>query len=174
LLEHEDSQLVTASRAGDREAYASLVRRHAKRVYAICLCMLGNVADSEDMAQETFVSAITHLHALRDEGRFGGWIAGIARNLCRDLLRSRARRRDLMKAQADPDDVAEVDFSDLHAALEELPETYRLPLVLFYFDGKDTQKLAKELNLSQAGACTRLSRARKELRRQLSKQAGRQ
>ena len=172
MLEHEDIQLVAASRAGDREAYAALVRRHAKRVYAICLGMLGDVADSEDMAQETFVNAMTHLHTLRDEGRFGGWIAGIARNLCRDLLRSRARRRDLIKAQAEVDEVVDGDFSDLHAALAELPETYRLPLVLFYFDGKDTQKLAEELNLSRAGACTRLSRARKELRRQLAKQAG--
>jgi RNA polymerase sigma-70 factor (ECF subfamily) len=170
LDERDDGQLVTASRTGDRGAYAALVRRHGKRVFAICLGILGNVADSEDAAQEALVKGMTQLHTLRDDGQFGGWIARIARNLCLNLLRNKTRRRDLLAAQGTEEATEAPDFSHLHAALARLPEKYRLPLVLFYFDGKDTLKLAQELNMSRAGACTRLSRARRELRRELSKQ----
>jgi RNA polymerase sigma-70 factor (ECF subfamily) len=170
LHDREDRQLVGAAVDGNAEAYSALVRRHGKRVYAICLGMLGNVPDSEDMAQETFVTAMTRLHTLKDAAKFGGWIAQIARNLCRDLRRNRARQRDLLAARGlELETPAGEDFSNLHSALAVLPEKYRIPLMLFYFDGKDTTKLAEELNMSQAGACTRLSRARKELRRQLSK-----
>jgi RNA polymerase sigma factor (sigma-70 family) len=170
LHDLEDRQLVAASRAGDGEAYAALVRRHGKRIYAICLGMLGNVADSEDVAQEAFVKGMTRLHTLRDGGQFGGWIAQIARNLCLNLFRDRTRRRELLAAQRTEEATEAMDFSYLHAALARLPEKYRLPLLLFYFDGKDTRKLARELNMSQAGACTRLSRARKELRKELAKE----
>ena len=64
------------------------------------------------------------------------------------------------------------DFSELHEALAMLPEEYRTPLMLYYFDGKSAKRLATELEISHAGACTRLSRARKELRRILERQAG--
>lgn len=114
---------------------------------------------------------MTQLHTLKDTAQFGGWIAKIARNLCLNLHRKRARRRDLLATQRTEEATEGPDFSDLHAALARLPEKYRLPLVLFYFDGKNTQRLAQELKMSQAGACTRLSRARKELRMVLSKQA---
>jgi RNA polymerase sigma factor (sigma-70 family) len=60
------------------------------------------------------------------------------------------------------------EYDDLHSALDKLPEQHRLPLMLFYFDGKSSEKLAEELNLTKAGACTRLFRARNELRRLLA------
>jgi RNA polymerase sigma-70 factor (ECF subfamily) len=165
-----DEDLVAASRQGDRNAYAALVRRHAKRVYAVCLGMLGNTADTEDVVQETFVKAMTSLHTLRDTGRFAGWISQIARNLCRDHWRRQNRRREFLEGQFAADVPSPDDFADLHAALERLPEEHRLPLMLFYFDGKSTEKLAQELNMTRAGACTRLFRARNELRRLLSEQ----
>ena len=79
--------------------------------------------------------------------------------------RSVEGRRDLLERQAPPPDSSQRHFVDLHAALEKLPEKHRLPLMLFYFDGKSSEKLAEELKLSRAGACTRLFRARNELRK---------
>jgi RNA polymerase sigma-70 factor (ECF subfamily) len=178
LTERTDQELAAASRAGDREAYAALVRRHAGRVYAICLGVLGNADDSEDVAQEAFVKGMARIGTLRDGAQFAGWIATIARNLCRDLIRVRARRRELLERQTNEldgtgdrsPDVA--DFSALHAALARLPEQYRLPLMLFYFDGQSTARLAGELGISRGAACTRLSRGRRELRRLLLEQEG--
>ena len=165
-----EEDLVEASRAGDREAYAALVRRHARRIYAICLGILGSRNDTEDVFQETFVKGLTRIHTLRDSSQFPAWISQIARNLCRDFYRKSTRRRFLLDAHAGPEAGRTTDpeqFKDLHDALERLPEKYRLPLMLFYFDGKSSETLARELNVSRAGASTRLFRARNELRKLL-------
>jgi RNA polymerase sigma-70 factor (ECF subfamily) len=167
LNQLSDQELVAASKAGDRAAYAALVRRHARRVYAVCLAVLGNVSDVEDLFQETFVKGLTKINTLRDNGRFAGWISQVARNLCRDHYRKYHRRRELAARNPVEDGYHPDDFGDLHDALGKLPEQHRLPLMLFYFDGKSTENLARELNLTKAGACTRLFRARNELRKLL-------
>jgi RNA polymerase sigma-70 factor (ECF subfamily) len=170
--ERTDEYLVKASRDGDRQAFAGLVRRHSRRVYAVCIGILGNTIDSDDMAQEAFVRGFSRISTLRGGESFGPWITGIARNLCRDHIRVNARRRELLEQHAHDPRPEEEDHSALHEALAELPEEYRIPLMLFYFDGKSAGRLAEELEISHAGACTRLSRARRELRRILERQAG--
>jgi RNA polymerase sigma-70 factor (ECF subfamily) len=170
--ERSDENLVAASREGDRQAFGTLVGRHRRRVFATCLALLGNQADAEDATQEVFVKALERLHTLRGGGKFESWTTQIARNRCRDLLRQGARRRHVSLAEA-PETAAmpargNDGFSDLRTALDRLPEEYRLPLLLFYFDGRSTRKLAEELDLSEGGACARLYRARKALRKQLA------
>lgn len=170
-----DEYLVAISRGGDRQAFAALVRRHQRRIYGLCYALLGNQADAEDAVQEVFVRSLERLATLRDGSQFVGWISQIARNRCRDLLRVGARRRDLPLAEhhartlpAPSEDAGE--FADLRAALARLPQVHRLPLLLFYYDGKSTRKLAEELHLSEGGACVRLYRARKALRRLLTEE----
>ena len=167
LNDMPDEDLVAASRGGGRSAYAALVRRHSKRVYAVCVGILGNVAETEDIFQDTFVRGMTHINTLREGGQFAAWISQIARNLCRDHIRKRNRHRVLLNARQAQTDPVHEDFSSLYDALEKLPEKHRLPLMLFYFDGKSADKLAQELNMTRAGACTRLFRARNELRKLL-------
>lgn len=173
MNERSDEFLVTASRSGDRRAYAELVRRHSRRVWAVCMGILGNAADSDDISQETFIRGFSRLGSLRGSGSFGPWIAQVARNLCLDQLRVGARRRELIERHGYTLVRGEQDHSALHEALAELPEQYRTPLMLYYFDGKSAKRLAEELGISHNGACTRLSRARRELRRILERQAGR-
>lgn len=170
--ERTDEYLVTASCDGDRRAYAALVRKHSRRVYAVCMGILGDTTESDDIAQETFVKGFSAIGALRSGESFGPWITHIARNLCRDHIRVNARRRELLEERMLEPQQAEDDFSALHEALAELPEKYRTPLMLFYFDGKSAKKLSGELEISHAGACTRLSRARRELRKIMERQAG--
>jgi RNA polymerase sigma-70 factor (ECF subfamily) len=167
LHDREDEQLVVAICGGDKDAYATLVRRHSARVFAVCLGMLGNVGDSEDAAQEALLKGLTHIHTLRDGRQFGAWVSQIARNHCLDLLRTRKRRRELLQQNGETKTAAETGYTDLEEALERLPDQYRLPLMLYYFDGRDSRTVAAALNISRAGACTRLSRARKELRKLL-------
>ena len=85
------------------------------------------------------------------------------------------RRKHQVKLFAEPSlsgPKAGSDFATLHHALGRLPEKYRLPLLLYYFDGQSTENIARTLNMSAAGAGTRLSRARRELRRILQQQRG--
>jgi RNA polymerase sigma-70 factor (ECF subfamily) len=179
--ERSDAVLVAAGRDGDRAALAGLVHRHQRRVFATCLGLLGNQADAEDATQEAFVKGIGGLASLRDGRQFAAWITQIARNRCRDMLRQRTRRGDVPLSEGviavtpargpAPDERRTDDFADLRAALDRLPENLRLPLMLFYYDGKSTRKLAEELQLSEGGACVRLYRARRALRQLLEEEA---
>jgi RNA polymerase sigma-70 factor (ECF subfamily) len=134
--------------------------------------MLGSISDSEDITQEVFMKGMLNIQKLRNAERFSYWISQIARNRCRDFLRARNRSQSLLDKQVQIEGESTGDFYELHAALEKLPETYRLPLMLYYFDGQSSASVAQTLQISQAGACTRLSRARKELRKILEEQAG--
>jgi RNA polymerase sigma-70 factor (ECF subfamily) len=161
-----DEILVDASQNGDRDAYSDLVRRHLKRVFAICLSLLGELTDAEDATQETFMRGFQKIGGLRDSGRFASWIGQIARNRCRDILRGRHRHpnQPLTPAVEDAAAAPIEEFGDLREALSRLPDEHRLPLLLYYYDGKDTQTLAREMGLTQGGACARLYRARRKLR----------
>lgn len=170
MHEPNDADLVRASAGGDREAYAALVQRHASRVYAVCLAMLHDPDDSQDMAQEALIKGMTKIGSLRDGTQFAAWITRIAQNLCRDHRRTWARRRELLQRENPTVPLhAETSTPDISAALAELPEKHRVPLMLYYFDGQSSENLATTLNLSHAGARTRLVRARRALRRLLEK-----
>ncbi len=160
----QERELTALSRQGDRAAYAGLVRAYSGPVFAICLAMLGNRHDAEDMAQQTLLKGFVQIQTLRSSDRFASWIARIARNLCLDLLRRRRHEGvspilNDSRREGDPD-----DFRRLEKALSKLNADYRVPLLLFYFDGRSTQSIAETLGISQANVQTRLSRARKQLR----------
>jgi RNA polymerase sigma-70 factor (ECF subfamily) len=158
--------LVDACRGGDTTgAYGELVRRHSRSVFAVCLGTLGNVHDAEDIAQETFIRGIARIAQLRDGTQFGPWIMKIARNLCIDYVRRRKRGATILAMQDRDRVVPEAAHVDLREAVTRLPEKYRLPLLLYYFDGRSSESVARTLGISTDGALTRLSRARKELRK---------
>ena len=158
-----DTQLVHACRQGDRHAFAALVHRYTKRVFAVCYAILQNTQDAEDAVQDVFFRCLTQIGSIRQGERLAAWIVQIARNRCRDRLREQTRRKALLEERAGQ--IARTpDFTRLHDALNSLSEADRLPLMLFYFNGRSAGSVAESLNLSPAGACTRLSRARRKLR----------
>jgi RNA polymerase sigma-70 factor (ECF subfamily) len=173
-MDHPDAQLVAISLGGDREAYGELARRHLRRVFAVCLGVIGERSEAEDAAQEALLEGFRKLHQLREPAQFAAWIGQIARNRSRDALRRRARKRERpLDAAPEPHVPSGEDHHDLHGALARMPEEHRLPLLLYYFDGKDTQTLARELGLTPGGACARLFRARRRLRDLLQEEAAR-
>jgi len=167
-----EKDLVARCRAGDKSAYADLVRAYSACVFAICLGMLGNSHDAEDVAQQTLLKGLMGISGLRRDDQFGAWISRIARNLCIDFIRKcrlRANVPDRQAGLAQPDSC---DYGELQAALAELPEDLRLTLMLYYFDGRSTNNIAETLDISQGAVQTRLCRARKQLRRLLEAQRG--
>lgn len=167
-----DAIIVEACVAGDARAYAGLVRLHGKRVYAICLAMTGNAADAKDLAQEALMRGFTELGSLRDRDRFGPWIAAIAGNMCRNFIKKRSSREQTLAMHADCPCEDPNDLSDLRDVLQRLPEQFRIPLMLYYFDGHSTESVAASLGVSTEAVHTRLSRARRELRKLLENAAG--
>ena len=169
-----DAILVDRCLRGDGTAYAELVRTHTRRVFAACLAITGNAADAEDMAQETFMRGYAKLDTLRKPQRFGSWIVAIAANLSRELARSRAIR-DRFAATADCEEPTAAGFTDperfsnLRRGLDWLPESYRVPLLLYYFDDQSSESIAAALGVSVGAVHARLCRARHELRAILEK-----
>ncbi len=166
MKDKTDLQLIEAVRGGDRNACASLAELNASHVFAVCLGMLGNRDDAKDVSQETFLRAFSRIDQLKEPGSFRPWLIGIARNLCFDCIRRRKAYDGPQKLEHMEQRIPE-DYRDMHRAITQLPEKYRIPLLLYYFDGRSSESVAETLELSRAGVLTRLSRARRELRRLL-------
>src|SRR3989338_5779947 len=92
-MQDEDRNVVERVRAGDKEAYALLVRNHQARIRSFCLWTLGNAAEADDAAQEVFIKAYRGLSGFRGGSSFSTWLYRITVNHCRDLLRSGGRGR---------------------------------------------------------------------------------
>ena len=154
--------LVRAARAGNRDAFDELYRRHWRLVRAILLSRLP-APDAEDLAQEVFLAAWEKLSDLRDEDGFGGWVAAIARNRAASHVRSRPRSVPL------PDDLpggrrADEGPEAVLAAIRLLPEAYREPLVLRLVEGMSGPEIARETGLTEGSVRVNLHRGFAKLR----------
>src|SRR5438309_10414529 len=100
-----DAELVEAARQGETSAFGELVRRHQKQVFAVAFALVGDAAEAEDLAQETFIRASRNLDLLADPGKFWAWVRRIAFGVCVDWLR--VFRPELYRSsQAQEDEVA--------------------------------------------------------------------
>jgi RNA polymerase sigma-70 factor (ECF subfamily) len=168
LDERTDRVLVAASRNGDKEAYAALVRRYYKRVFAVCYGILANAADAEDVAQDTMLAGYLKIGSLHRGERFEQWILQIARNFCIDLIR-RKRHVKLILAEHNAQSAAKSsEAPDLQSAIRHLPLELRLPLVMYYFDDKNTKTIADRFRISHSNVCSRIRQARKQLHKWLT------
>ena len=165
-----EKELVAACRCGDTSAYARLVKVYSGRVFAICLGMLGNSHDAQDVAQQALLKGFASIKQLRSDTQFGAWLIRIAKNLCIDFIRKQKHRQNVLVEQLETGHSGTEGYSKLMIALAELPQDYRLTLVLYYFDGRSTKSIAETLGMSAGAVQARLSRARKKLRKLLEAQ----
>lgn len=171
-----DEQLVEWSLTGDREAFGRIVERYQSLVCSITYGATGSLTLSEDIAQETFLTAWRQLTTLNDATKLCAWLCGIARNLVNNALR-RGQREPVQAAEpletihepasTEPSPSAQAvsreEEAILWRALEQMPDTYREPLILFYREQQSVERVAQELELSQDAVKQRLSRGRKLL-----------
>jgi len=176
-----DAQLVAECLAGNRQAFGQIVERHQTLVCSLAYSATGSLTQSEDLAQQTFVTAWRQLRELREPTKLRAWLCGIARNLVNDALR-RSRREPAHTA--DPIDVAgdllspepplveqvisREEEAILWRSLERIPELYREPLILFYREQQSVRQVAAELDLSEDAVKQRLSRGRAMLQEQVT------
>jgi RNA polymerase sigma-70 factor (ECF subfamily) len=167
----------------DRAAFAELYRTHYARVFGLCAQLLGSAERAEDAAQESFLRAHRGLGRYDGTRPFAGWILSIASHLCLDAIRRRSKERQLfgseseerIAALADEDDAGALDAllaaeraRDVKAALAQLPERYRLPLVLAYYREASYDEIAAELGLTRTHVGALICRAKQTLRRTLA------
>jgi len=176
-----EPKLLEASLAGDRQAFGKIVEQYQSLICAVTFSGTGDLALSEDLAQETFVTAWTSLRELRDRTNLRGWLCGIARNLSKDSVRKRSRdittqAKPLAQAGAAESRaptplehaISKEEAALLWRALKEIPQTYREPLVLYYREQKSVRKVAEELGLSEDAVKQRLVRGRRALKGQVA------
>ena len=171
-----DAELVLAARRGDKRAFVEIVPRHQAMVCGVALAILGDFAASEDAGQEAFLTAWRKIHDLREPERLRAWLAQIARNAALGQLRRRRGHDTLEEALTVAEEganPAEATATREEAALvrdclARLPESYRLPLVLYYCDGKSVRSVAETLALSEDAVKQRLARGREMLQERMS------
>jgi RNA polymerase sigma-70 factor (ECF subfamily) len=174
-IEAPDEALVAAARAGDRAAFSRLVARHRDTAFAYAFARLGDRDEAEDVAQETFMRAYLSLDRLRSPGAWEAWMMRILRNLCNDALRRKRVRQtgpidvDWSDGSPSPEALALAGERqrELNAAVAELPEKYRVPLLMHYASGRTYREIAGALALPQSTIVGRIAGALRLLRRRL-------
>lgn len=174
-----DAELVAESLGGNRDAFRLIVERYQTLISSLAYCATGNVSRSEDLAQETFVSAWRQLAELREPAKLRPWLCSIVRFLISKDFRRQGREPDHAAASLEavdewvspeplpPDQViGEEEKAILWRSLECIPEIYREPLVLFYREHQSIEAVAQDLGLSEDAVKQRLSRGRKLLQEQ--------
>src|SRR5262249_18330104 len=155
--------------AGDREAFSRIVSRYQTLICSLAYSRIGNLGQSEDIAQETFITASKHLRLLREPAKLRSWLCGIVRNRIHKNLRREGREpahdaeslelvHDSPASDALPSDqvVRREEEAILWRSLERIPEIYREPLILFYREHQSVEAVAAELELSEDAVKQRL------------------
>lgn len=175
-----DERLWLGVQNGDRDAFAQIVERYQSLVCSVAYAGTGEVAASQDVAQEAFVAAWRQRNDLQEPSKLRAWLCGIARTMAANL-----RRRDLRRGgtpesletihepvSQDDDPLAQAVSREeevlLWRAISGLPESYREPLVLFYREDQSIAQVAIQLDLSQETVKQRLSRGRSMLRAEVA------
>jgi RNA polymerase sigma-70 factor (ECF subfamily) len=176
-----DEQLVAAAREGDAAAMDALLRRHFDRIHAVCRRIAGASRDADDAAQEAAIRIVRNLDSFDGRSTFATWAYRIATNSALDELRKRGRRPQLQLVDqgtvAEPrDDLAQrelegvADRLAIDAALRELPEEFRVPVVLRDVGGLDYADIADELGVPIGTVKSRIARGRRQLLERLGNQ----
>lgn len=147
-----------------KEWFVEKIEQLQGRLYRVALCILRNDADVQDALQETVLKAWERQHTLRNEAYFGTWVTRIAINTCKRMYRQNQR---IVLMEELPETPTTSDGITLKMLIECLPDKLRLPFVLYYSEGMDTDEVAGALHLTETAVRSRIHRAKIILRKEL-------
>jgi RNA polymerase sigma-70 factor (ECF subfamily) len=165
-----DSQLVARCRSGDQQAWAELVDRFSRYVYAIAVQAFRlPESDAEDVFQEVFARAYQHLDKLRDDAAVRPWLAQLTRRLCIDRLRAASRERPAPEEELELAGSEETltmleDALTVHEALAAAPEHCREILDRFFARDESYRTIGDALELPAGTIASRISRCLARMR----------
>lgn len=158
---------------GSRRGIAPLVEQHYESLYRYAYRLSGSAADAEDLTQETFFKAQTQLTQLRDLEKAKPWLFRILRNAFLQRVRGeQAHKQVSLDAVGEvtaplPAELPEIGSDQLQQALNELPESFRTPVILYYFEEMSYRDIAEQMELPIGTVMSRLARAKTHLRERL-------
>lgn len=169
----EEKVWIQRALAGDQEAFTCLVEAYQTAVYNLAYRMLGNEAEAEDAAQETFLKAYTRLNTYDSERKFSSWLLAIASHHCIDHLRLRRFALSLdelppwrwLSSSSRPEDVVirSQERDEVHQLLDQLPPHYRAAVILHYWYDLSYQEIAEATETTESAVKSTLYRARRKL-----------
>ena len=175
-----DLELARRAAAGDTAAFEKLYEQHHRRVYSLCLRMLGNTSQAEDMTQEAFLQVYKKIGSFRGDSAFTTWLHRLTVNQVLMHFRKRGVKLEHTSEEGDFTNVVEtpiqstrrismVDKLALEKAISELPPGYRTVFVLHDVEGYEHEEIANLLNVSIGTSKSQLHKARMRLRELLTK-----
>ena len=176
----EIQKIIKGCLEGNRRDQELLYRRHASRLYAVCLQYSGNDEEARDILQEGFIKIFENLENYKFEGSFEGWMRRITVNTALEKYRSKHNlyRVDdidtIQEPDADPDneDYAGLEANDLLGIIRELPPKYRMVFNLYAIEGYSHKEISKLVNISEGTSKSNLSRARCILQKKVNSYTG--
>ncbi|MGH9941664.1 MAG: RNA polymerase sigma factor [Pyrinomonadaceae bacterium] len=170
------------SAAGDAEAFEQIYRRHFRRVYALCLRMMSDPTQAEDMTQEVFINLFRKIGQFRGDSAFTTWLHRMTVNQVLMHFRKASTRSEKTTAEGEtpvqivrgtenPDRMPVVDRIALERAISQLPPGYRTVFVLHDVEGFEHDEVARTMGISVGTSKSQLHKARLKLRHLLRQQA---
>ncbi|RYL94243.1 RNA polymerase sigma factor SigW [Sporolactobacillus sp. THM7-4] len=185
-MEYKEKRLIKKVKKGDHQAFAELVDKYKNSVYSICLRMVGNSQEAEDLSQETFIRAYKHIDQFDTDRKFSTWIFRIATNLSIDFLR---RKKPSVSLDAELPGTDGLELKEILASGEALPdelvvwseterivqyeidrlrEKYRSAIILKYIQGLSLKEISEILGVPIGTVKTRIHRGREILRKNIT------
>lgn len=176
----EIKEIIKGCLAGNRRDQELLYRRHAGKLYSVCLQYSGNNEEARDILQEGFIKIFENLDSYKYEGSFEGWMRRITVNTALEKFRSRNNlyRVDDIEQVPEPDaepdnqDYAGLEAADLLEIIRELPPKYRMVFNLYAIEGYSHKEISEMINISEGTSKSNLSRARVILQRRVGSFTG--
>ncbi len=165
---HRD--IIESCKKGNRQAQFELYRLYSKAMHNICLRMVRDELDAEDLLQNSFVDVFTKLNTFRYQSSVGAWIKRIVVNNCINFLKKRRLYFEELNDKfhsVETDDTEEpmrLNVEAVNNAVMKLPDGYRVVFSLYMMEGYDHKEIAAILNISEATSKSQYSRAKKKLR----------
>ncbi len=158
-----------------REPVEKLIEQYQKHVFAAAFSVCQNIADADDVVQDTFLKYHCSKKEFSSHEHMKAWLLRVAINKAKDHTRSFWKKNtvsieELMTASADNEEISPARKDERIRILEDvmkLPTKYRIVIHLFYYDERSVAEIAKVLGLSESNVKTRLSRARNMLRNEI-------
>ena len=182
VAESADAVILARAQSGDHAAFAQLYALHKRRVYSLCLRMLGNVAEAEDLTQESFLQLHRKIATFRGDSAFSTWLHRLTINVVLMHLRRKGLNLISLDEALDPSPehgparsfgapdlrlTGSIDRMTLEKAVESLPAGYRLIFVLHDIEGYEHNEIATLLDCSIGNSKSQLHKARMKLREAL-------
>lgn len=166
-------ELIEHSKRGDRKSQYQLYSFYSKAMFNICVRMLNSVQEAEDILQEAFIDAFSHLETFRYESSFGSWLKRLVINNCINHLKKRrvtlVHQEDMAmfdqpEEQTNNEEDIKFEVQKIYKAMQLLPEGYRIIFSLYLIEGYDHMEISEILKISESTSKSQFMRAKGKIR----------